>query len=71
MGAKAIKLGSLDKHPAYCYDWNVNECHAGGVCAFNIGNVHMCIRTSNRKVLGLTPDRSTRNFFFRVCLCHY
>ena len=24
MGAKAIKLGSWDKHPAYCYDWNVN-----------------------------------------------
>ena len=24
MGAKAIKLGSWDKHPAYCLDWNVN-----------------------------------------------
>ena len=28
MGAKAIKLGSWDKHPAYCYDWNVNVWHA-------------------------------------------
>ena len=27
MGAKAIKLGSWDKHPAYCEDWNVNEWH--------------------------------------------
>ena len=27
MGAKAIKQGSWDKHPAYCYDWNVNEWH--------------------------------------------
>ena len=25
MGAKAIKLGSWDKHPAYCLDLNV-EC---------------------------------------------
>ena len=25
----------------------------------------------SRKVLSSTPDRSTRNFFFRVCLCHY
>ena len=25
MGAKAIKLGSWDKYPAYCYDLNV-EC---------------------------------------------
>ena len=29
------------------------------------------IRTSNRKVLGSTPDRSTRISFFRVCLCHF
>ena len=28
------------------------------------------IRTSNQKVLGSTPDRSTRIFYFRVCLCH-
>ena len=28
-------------------------------------------KSSNRKVIGSTPDRSTRNFFFRVCLCHY
>ena len=27
MGAKAIKLGSWDKHPAYCKDWNVNVWH--------------------------------------------
>ena len=27
VGAKAIKLGSWDKHPAYCQDWNVNEWH--------------------------------------------
>ena len=26
-------------------------------------------KTSNRMVLGSTPDRSTR-IFFRVCLCH-
>ena len=25
VGAKAIKLGSWDKHPAYCYDWNVDQ----------------------------------------------
>ena len=25
MGAKAIKLGSLDKHPAYCWDLNVER----------------------------------------------
>ena len=30
-----------------------------------------CIRTSNRKVIGSTPDRSTRNFFFPVCLRQY
>ena len=24
VGAKAIKLGSWDKQPAYCQDWNVN-----------------------------------------------
>ena len=29
------------------------------------------IQTCNRKVLASTPDRSTRNFFFRVCLYHY
>ena len=28
------------------------------------------IRTSNRKVLGSTPDRNTR-IFFQVCLCHF
>ena len=27
VGAKAIKLGSWDKHPAYCLDLNVNEWH--------------------------------------------
>ena len=27
MGAKAIKLGSWDKHPAYGKDWNVNVWH--------------------------------------------
>ena len=27
MGAKAIKLGSWDKHPAYCKDLNVNVWH--------------------------------------------
>ena len=27
-------------------------------------------RTSNRKVLSSTPDRSTRISFFRVCQCH-
>ena len=27
VGAKAIKLGSWDKHPAYCQDLNVNEWH--------------------------------------------
>ena len=27
VGAKAIKLGSWDKHPAYCSDWNVNVWH--------------------------------------------
>ena len=27
MGAKPIKLGSWDKHPAYCEDWNVNVWH--------------------------------------------
>ena len=27
VGAKAIKLGSWDKHPAYCLDWNVNVWH--------------------------------------------
>ena len=27
MGAKAIKLVSWEKHPAYCKDWNVNVCH--------------------------------------------
>lgn len=27
-GAKAIfKLGSCDKHPAYCYEWNVDKWH--------------------------------------------
>ena len=24
MGAKAIELGSWNKHPAYCYDLNFN-----------------------------------------------
>ena len=24
---KAIKLGSWDKHPAYCWDLNINEWH--------------------------------------------
>ena len=24
VGAKAIKPGSWDKHPVYCYDWIVN-----------------------------------------------
>ena len=27
MGAKAIKLGSWDKHPAYCKDLKVNVWH--------------------------------------------
>ena len=27
MGAKAIKLGLLDKRPAYCLDLNVNVWH--------------------------------------------
>ena len=27
VGAKAIKLGSWDKHPAYCWDLNVNVRH--------------------------------------------
>ena len=27
VGAKAIKLGSWDKHPAYCYNWNVHKWH--------------------------------------------
>ena len=27
MGAKAIKLGPCDKHPANCYDWNVDKWH--------------------------------------------
>ena len=27
MGAKGIKLGSREKHPAYCLDWNVNVWH--------------------------------------------
>ena len=27
MEAKDIKLGSWDKHPAYCWDWNVNFWH--------------------------------------------
>ena len=27
VGAKAIKLGSWDKHPAYRKDWNVNVWH--------------------------------------------
>ena len=27
MGAKAIKLGSWDKHPAYCQDLNVSVWH--------------------------------------------
>ena len=27
VGAKAIKLGSWDKHPAYCEDWNVIVWH--------------------------------------------
>ena len=26
VGAKATKLRSCDKHPTYCYDWNVNMC---------------------------------------------
>ena len=30
----------------------------------------LSIRTSNRKILGSTPDRSTQISFFRVCLCH-
>ena len=25
VGAKAIKQDSWDKHPAYCYDWNVRN----------------------------------------------
>ena len=25
MGAKAVKLGSWDKYPAYCWDWNVER----------------------------------------------
>ena len=29
MGAKAIKLGSCDKHPAYCKDVNVNVWYMG------------------------------------------
>ena len=29
MGAKAIKLGSWDKHPAYCQDLNVDVLHMG------------------------------------------
>ena len=31
--------------------------------------INKSIQTSNQKVLGSTPDRSTR-IFFRVCLCH-
>ena len=27
MGAKAIKLGSWDKRPAYCKDLNINVWH--------------------------------------------
>ena len=27
MGAKAIELGSWDKHPTYCKYWNVNVWH--------------------------------------------
>ena len=26
-GAKATALGSYDKHPTYCYDWNVDMCY--------------------------------------------
>ena len=29
------------------------------------------IKLGNRKVVGSTPVGRTRNFFFRVCLCHY
>ena len=28
------------------------------------------IRTSNRKIIGLTPDRRTRISFFKPCRCH-
>ena len=31
MGAKAIKLGSCDKHPAYCLDLNVDVWHMRNV----------------------------------------
>ena len=28
VGAKAIKLGLWDKHPAYCWDWNVSRLYS-------------------------------------------
>ena len=35
-----------------------------------VGAEAASIRTSNRKVVDSTPVGRTRNFFFRVCLCH-
>ena len=55
MGAEAIKLGSWDKHPAYCKDWNVNEWH--------IRNERKCdvIFLSNEPAVGID------NFWEREC----
>ena len=38
MGAKAIKLGSFDKHPVYCFDLNVvwNMCNGINLVVYTL-----------------------------------
>ena len=67
MGAKAIKLGSWDKHAITSSDaLPLSYRRLVGAKAIKLGSWDKHV-----KVLGSTPDRSTRISFIRVCLRHF
>ena len=48
VGAKAIKLGSWDKHPAYCLDLNVKEWHMRNENVMDDASIHDAHKSTNQ-----------------------
>ena len=61
MGAKAIKQGSWDKHPAYCLDWDVNVWHMR-----NGNNVMEYVKPGEEKTM--FSAFSTGRVFLKSCV---
>ena len=47
MGAKATKLGSCNKHPTNCQDWNVNMCLISNFQDCNLGYIFLILSVGN------------------------